>query len=130
MATMGRLVVVVVVVVAALSLATSVAGARVELQQFAPSVNLGANLSSLEQQLPLEAGLVWGYYSKSCPRAESIVTQKVSEAIRNDPGIAPGLLRIFFHDCFVKVSSSYPKSSKRKDELPRARKMSLDAGKD
>ncbi|KAG6552378.1 hypothetical protein Mapa_006232 [Marchantia paleacea] len=102
MAMMGRLAVLSVAVVVALSLATTVAAARVELEQFAPSVNFGANLSSLEQQLPLEAGLVWGYYSKSCPKAESIVTQKVSEAIRKDPGIAPGLLRIFFHDCFVK----------------------------
>ncbi|GAA0148266.1 peroxidase [Lithospermum erythrorhizon] len=42
-----------------------------------------------------------GYYGRTCPRAESIVTSSVRSAFRSNPTIAPGLLRMHFHDCFV-----------------------------
>lgn len=42
-----------------------------------------------------------GFYRATCPRAESIVQSAVQSAIRNNPAMAPGLLRMFFHDCFV-----------------------------
>ncbi|KAI3774561.1 hypothetical protein L1987_49120 [Smallanthus sonchifolius] len=37
----------------------------------------------------------------TCPRVESIVQSAVQSAVRANPTIAPGLLRMFFHDCFV-----------------------------
>ncbi|KAK6241394.1 hypothetical protein SCA6_006783 [Theobroma cacao] len=43
-----------------------------------------------------------GFYSASCPRAESIVTSTVQSHFRSNPAIAPGLLRMHFHDCFVQ----------------------------
>ncbi|KAM5573360.1 cationic peroxidase 2 [Rosa sericea] len=43
-----------------------------------------------------------GFYSRSCPRAESIVKQTVQSHFKSDPTIAPGLLRMHFHDCFVQ----------------------------
>ncbi|KAJ4906643.1 Peroxidase superfamily protein [Raphanus sativus] len=43
-----------------------------------------------------------GYYSASCPRAESIVRSTVESHFDSDPTISPGLLRLHFHDCFVQ----------------------------
>ncbi|KAL5562929.1 hypothetical protein UlMin_032676 [Ulmus minor] len=42
------------------------------------------------------------FYSQTCPRAESIVRSTVQSHFRSDPSIAPGLLRMHFHDCFVQ----------------------------
>ncbi|KAG6552382.1 hypothetical protein Mapa_006236 [Marchantia paleacea] len=68
--------------------------------QYVP--NYGAELSSLEMQVPVKDGLAWHYYSKSCPKAEDIVAQRVAAFIKKDIGVSPGLLRLFFHDCFVQ----------------------------
>lgn len=43
-----------------------------------------------------------GFYSSSCPRAESIVRSTVQSHFQSDATIAPGLLRMHFHDCFVQ----------------------------
>ncbi|KAD6795414.1 hypothetical protein E3N88_06310 [Mikania micrantha] len=43
-----------------------------------------------------------GFYRSTCPRVESIVQSAVRSAVRANPTIAPGLLRMFFHDCFIK----------------------------
>ncbi|KAJ4700882.1 Peroxidase [Melia azedarach] len=43
-----------------------------------------------------------GFYSRSCPAAESIVQSVVNETFQNDNGSAAVLLRLQFHDCFVE----------------------------
>ncbi|KAL6899885.1 hypothetical protein ACP4OV_006543 [Aristida adscensionis] len=47
-------------------------------------------------------GLRVGFYDKTCPEAESTVRDIVNTDMNNDPTIPAGLIRIFFHDCFVK----------------------------
>lgn len=49
------------------------------------------------------AQLEVGFYKNSCPRAESIIRDKVQRSFFLARGIAPGILRLHFHDCFVRV---------------------------
>jgi len=44
-----------------------------------------------------------GFYAESCPKAEQIVLKYVHEHIPNAPSLAAALIRLHFHDCFVKV---------------------------
>ena len=43
-----------------------------------------------------------GFYSRTCPQVESIVQKTVNSHFQSNPAIAPGLLRMHFHDCFVR----------------------------
>lgn len=52
----------------------------------------------------VDAQLRVGYYGRSCPKVEQIIFTEVQNAFRRDPTIAPGILRMIFHDCFVRVS--------------------------
>lgn len=50
-----------------------------------------------------EAQLEVGFYSQSCPRAEAIVKEEIEKALGDDEGVGADLLRMHFHDCFVRV---------------------------
>ncbi|XP_019169844.1 PREDICTED: cationic peroxidase 2-like [Ipomoea nil] len=52
--------------------------------------------------LVLGQGTKVGFYATSCPTAESIVKATVKSHFQSDPKVAPGLLRMHFHDCFVQ----------------------------
>ncbi len=44
------------------------------------------------------------FYRKSCPAAENIIRSAAIKKWNRDKTITAGLLRMFFHDCFVTVS--------------------------
>ncbi|KAJ1690592.1 hypothetical protein LUZ63_014747 [Rhynchospora breviuscula] len=47
-------------------------------------------------------GLSPQFYDYTCPKAQEIVRNVVAQAYAKDPRIAASLLRLHFHDCFVK----------------------------
>ncbi|KAL2931535.1 Peroxidase 27 [Bienertia sinuspersici] len=52
-------------------------------------------------------GLMVGFYEASCPQDEAITKKVINEVIAIAPSLSGPLLRLFFHDCFVRVSSTY-----------------------
>lgn len=54
---------------------------------------------------PVADGLSFDFYESSCPSLEHTVRQYLKRAFENEAGLAAGLLRLHFHDCFVQVSS-------------------------
>jgi peroxidase len=55
--------------------------------------------------LPLVlAQLQDGFYKSTCPTAESVVQEVVQDEFSRDRSLPAALLRMHFHDCFVRVS--------------------------
>ncbi|CAN1765222.1 Peroxidase 57 [Linum perenne] len=52
--------------------------------------------------VPLVAGLQVGFYRSTCPQAETIVRNLVQKRFGTDKSITAALLRMHFHDCFVR----------------------------
>ncbi|KAL6629121.1 hypothetical protein ACP70R_028886 [Stipagrostis hirtigluma subsp. patula] len=48
------------------------------------------------------AQLRMGFYAESCPGAERLVGDYVRQHVRRVPTVAAALLRLHFHDCFVR----------------------------
>uniref|UniRef100_A0A0E0ANA4 Plant heme peroxidase family profile domain-containing protein n=1 Tax=Oryza glumipatula TaxID=40148 RepID=A0A0E0ANA4_9ORYZ len=44
-----------------------------------------------------------GYYKRKCAPAEYVVRAVVGNAVRQNPGVGAGIVRMFFHDCFVQM---------------------------
>ncbi|KAL5989118.1 hypothetical protein ACLOJK_027220 [Asimina triloba] len=71
-----------------------------------------------------QARLQVGFYRRTCYFAELIIKDEVGKAFINDQGIAAGLLRMHFHDCFVRVCDasitldSVSPNKAEKDSLP------------
>ncbi|XP_073106956.1 cationic peroxidase SPC4-like [Elaeis guineensis] len=61
-----------------------------------------STLPQAESCPPSANGLSWSFYETSCPMLEQIVRDYLKKAIRKHAGLAPGLLRMHFHDCFVQ----------------------------
>ncbi|XP_071913637.1 peroxidase 64-like isoform X1 [Coffea arabica] len=64
------------------------------------------------------------YYAKRCPNAESIITQVVKDAAKKDNTVPAALLRMHFHDCFIRgcdasvLLNSKGKNNAEKDGPP------------
>ncbi|XP_009605169.1 peroxidase 64-like [Nicotiana tomentosiformis] len=64
------------------------------------------------------------YYENSCPLVEDIVTQVVIEASKKDKTVPAALLRMHFHDCFIRgcdasvLLNSKGKNTAEKDGPP------------
>lgn len=52
----------------------------------------------------LHEWLRYDYYNESCPLAEQIIRSTVQELFKLRHNVAPALLRLVFHDCFVEVT--------------------------
>lgn len=50
-----------------------------------------------EDQLSLD------YYHTSCPQLEGIIQQKLQSLVKKDNTLAASIIRLHFHDCFVRV---------------------------
>ncbi|XP_044437421.1 peroxidase 4 [Triticum aestivum] len=67
-----------------------------------------------------------GYYDKTCPNVQRVVRRVMAYKVAGEPAIAPAILRLFFHDCFVNgcdasvlLDGTYFSESE-KDALPNA----------
>ncbi|XP_039126344.1 peroxidase 12-like [Dioscorea cayenensis subsp. rotundata] len=47
-------------------------------------------------------GLSYTFYKSTCPKLESIISKQLKKEFKKDIGLAAGLLRLHFHDCFVQ----------------------------
>lgn len=51
-------------------------------------------------------GLKVGFYDKSCPDAEKIVSKVMDDVMAVAPSLSGPLLRMHFHDCFIRVCNT------------------------
>uniref|UniRef100_A0A8I6YQ00 Peroxidase n=2 Tax=Hordeum vulgare subsp. vulgare TaxID=112509 RepID=A0A8I6YQ00_HORVV len=64
------------------------------------------------------------YYDKTCPNMERVVRAVMAYKVAGEPAVAPAVLRLFFHDCFVNgcdasvLLDSTHFSESEKDALP------------
>ncbi|RVW72966.1 Peroxidase 66 [Vitis vinifera] len=64
------------------------------------------------------------YYHQTCPQAENIIFETVRKASINDPKVPARILRMFFHDCFIRgcdasvLLDSTPGNQAEKDGPP------------
>ncbi|XP_050387877.1 peroxidase 66 [Argentina anserina] len=92
---------------------------------FAPKTIFFCTFLLLLHTLPQSrAALDAHYYEKTCPQAEKIIFQTVYNASMHDPKVPARILRMFFHDCFIRgcdaslLLDSTPGNQAEKDGPP------------
>ncbi|XP_057774441.1 peroxidase 66 [Salvia miltiorrhiza] len=64
------------------------------------------------------------YYDQTCPQAQTIIYEAVQKASTRDPKVPARILRMFFHDCFIRgcdasvLVDSTPNKKAEKDGPP------------
>ena len=53
------------------------------------------------------AQLSQSYYASTCPNVDTLVRGAVTQKLQETFNAAPGTLRLFFHDCFVRVRARF-----------------------
>lgn len=79
-----------------------------------PDLNEKKNEEPQPEETIVQEGVVGGpigglqeaFYKLSCPQAEKVVNETLHKHLQQDPSLAPAVLRLFFHDCFVTVRPS------------------------
>ncbi|KAI3895411.1 hypothetical protein MKW92_006222 [Papaver armeniacum] len=68
-----------------------------------PSSSFWSNSLIGDQTFTLSANqsLEFDFYRNSCPQAEQIIRSTVSQLYKNQSTVAPALVRLLFHDCFI-----------------------------
>ncbi|XP_050204964.1 peroxidase 1-like [Mercurialis annua] len=61
----------------------------------------GIDIGFMNRRTYPQSTINMGYYRRTCPRAELIAHKTVYNYVARDPTLAAGLLRMYFHDCFV-----------------------------
>ncbi|EPS73906.1 hypothetical protein M569_00850 [Genlisea aurea] len=88
---------------------------------------LGLSLSLLSVRLHVygqQNGLSVNYYQQSCPNVLQIVCQQMQQILNEDITLAASLLRLHFHDCFVRgcdasvLLNSTPGNAAEKAAIP------------
>lgn len=75
-----------------------------KMAAFAPKTIVFCTFFLLLTTLPQSrAALDVHYYDKTCPQVEKIIFQTVYNASMHDPKVPARILRMFFHDCFIRV---------------------------
>lgn len=67
------------------------------------AVFLGLVVFQLSSSAPPAGALSTSYYDESCPHLECLVRDAVRRAMENDKTVPAALLRMHFHDCFIRV---------------------------
>ncbi|GMN51746.1 hypothetical protein TIFTF001_020901 [Ficus carica] len=81
----------------------------------------------------LAGGLRKNFYRVTCPRAEDIVREVTSENVAKNPALPAKLLRMHFHDCFVRgcdgsvLLNSTATTTAEKDAIPNQTLSGFDA---
>lgn len=92
----------------------SVAMAMIPLAMLLLSLLADANSNNtnylLDLDLDLDLERSWGnlsvdFHAQSCPQVEWIVSTMVYEELQADRSLASGLIRLYFNDCFLNVST-------------------------
>ncbi|KAK9138334.1 hypothetical protein Sjap_008928 [Stephania japonica] len=56
----------------------------------------------LVAMMVVSSGLTVDFYKETCPSAEDVIRETVNKALQKDAGLGAGLIRMHFHDCFVR----------------------------